>query len=153
MIGPRCKLCKRQAKYHSKSKACPIGNPNNQEFHLTNRFTPRDKKTKPGSEDRKDRSVRNRVKAGCCSACHAVGTRTNPIDPAHIRTWKVTQSDHPQAMISLCRFHHRESHRIGWGAFFKKFPKVRKQIESMGWEVIDDPFRIGRVILSHKEIK
>lgn len=76
----------------------------------------------------------------------------NPIDPCHLRTWKVTQCDKEIAMIPMCRFHHAQSHVMGWGAFFDLFPKVYELVISQGWEVTPDPFQRGRVILSHKEV-
>ena len=76
----------------------------------------------------------------------------NPIDPAHLRTWKVTQNDSELNLIALCRFHHQQQHLAGWGRFLDLYPSVRILIESKGWEIIPDPFRKGRVILSHPEV-
>lgn len=158
MIGPKCVHCRKNLRHHRMmDRACPMGKHYKAlggfiEFHATNRFQAKEPSRGGASEGRKDREVRRSVKSNPCCACGTKGTDWNPVDPAHLRTWKVTQSDHPQACVPLCREHHRQSHAIGWGEFFSLFPHVREFVEALGWEIHDDPFRAGRVILRHEEI-
>lgn len=161
-IGPKCQLCGKSAKYHSAVyKLCPMGKRRRcpitlrimyEDSHPTNKFTPREPRKRGGSEKRKDRSVRRYVKLKPCAACGHPGSRINPIDPCHLRTWKVTQCDLEIAMIPLCRFHHQQSHLSGWGKFFDLYPHVLALVKSQGWDVTPDPFQHGRVILSHPEV-
>ena len=97
------------------------------------------------SESRKNRELRNELKTKPCVVCGRL-----PSDPCHIKTFKVSQSDHPLNMISLCRMHHIEQHK-SWADFLRKYPHVQKLLESMGWEVIDKVD--GGVYLVHPEIK
>lgn len=75
------------------------------------------------------------------------------MDPAHVRTFKVTQSDHPANIISLCRECHQMQHKDGWLDFIRYYPHVGQLLLNMGWDLIEDPFRPGRLILSHPEVK
>ena len=162
MIGPKCQTCGKGLKYHSAvHKLCPMGKRRKcpvtgeilyEDSHPTNRFQPREKSKGGASEKRKDRYERRKCKANPCCACGTKGTDWNPVDPAHLRSFKVTQSDHPMAFIPLCRDCHRCQHKEGWGYVFAWFPHVADLVVSMGWEITPDPFSPTRVILSHKEI-
>lgn len=157
MIGPRCIHCKKQRDHHRASNmACPVGKRNRElgftQFHAENRFEAKEPARGGASEKRKDRATRRATKAEPCCACGTRGTDWNPVDPAHIRTFKVTQSDHPAGMIPLCRQCHRTQHQDGWGIFLRQNPDVVDRLESMGWRIHEDPFHVGRVILSHPEV-
>lgn len=157
MIGPKCVLCKKQRHLHNAARlACPIGKRHRvygfTRFHPENRFEAKEPKPKPGSEARKDRKVRREVKSHPCCACGTRGTDWNPVDPAHIRTFKVTQSDHPANLIPLCRDCHRTQHSEGWAEFIRARPSVGYLLETMGWVFHLDPFNEQRVILVHPEI-
>lgn len=157
MIGQRCTHCKKQRyHHHGLNDACPVGKRSRTvgytTFHPTNRFQARENARGGASERRKDRAVRRAVKSQPCRACGAKGTDWNPTDPCHLRSWGVTQSDHPMAMISLCRECHRVQHSEGWGYIFATYPHVEELVRSMGWEIHPDPFSKTRVILSHPEI-
>jgi hypothetical protein len=106
-----------------------------------------------GSEKRKNVKLRRNLKRLPCVACGTMGTDWNPVDPAHIRTFKVTQSDHPANLISLCRECHREQHKDGWFTFLTSHPIVAQTLDRMGWEISEDPFQKGRVILTHREVR
>lgn len=160
MIGPKCIHCKKQLHYHAvKSNACPVGKRRRslgfvsyQEFHTTQAFEAKEKSKGGAAESRKDREVRRAVNSNPCCACGTRGTDWNPVDPAHIRTFKVTQSDHPANMIPLCRECHRLQHSEGWAYMLSAFPGVYRTIHALGWSIALDPFQPGRFIFSHPEI-
>ncbi len=161
-IGPKCVKCKRQKHHHHPmTNGCPSGNvfiP----FMIGSFFTPkppraRSERIQPkakrgGAESRKDRKVRQWTKSNPCCACLTKGSDFNPVDCAHIRTWKVTQSDHYANMVPLCRQCHRLQHDIGWGAFIADNANVRLYLEILGWTITKDPFSETRVVLSHPEV-
>ena len=102
---------------------------------------------------RKNTILRRARKVEPCLACGQVpGNAFNPIDPAHLRTFKVTQSDNPKNIISLCRRCHVDQGK-SWGDFLRKHPHVRAHLESIGWEIVNHPFENGKVILVHPEVK
>jgi hypothetical protein len=106
-----------------------------------------------GSAKRKNTKLRKALKDEPCLACGQIpGDSFNPIDPAHVRTFKVTQSDHPSNILSLCRRCHRFQSK-GWKAFLNKYPKVRARLEEMGWCIDCHPFDQSKVILTHPEVK
>lgn len=157
MIGPKCQLCKRQRHHHEeKTLSCPIGKKSRvygfSGFHVENRFKGKEKSAGGASEKRKDRKVRREVKSNPCCACGTKGTDWNPVDPAHIKTFKVSQSDHPANMIPLCRNCHREQHSFGWFLFLANYPHVSFRLSDMGWRMDYDPFADGRIIFTHAEI-
>lgn len=162
MIGRKCIHCRKPAKYHSAvHRLCPAGKRHKDrvtgeiiytESHPTQVFEAKEPKPRGGSEKRKDRLERRRVKsAGFCQACLRRGSDFLPIDPCHVRTWKVTQSDHPANLLNFCRDCHRLQGE-SWGDFLRLYPRVAELLVSMGWEIAEDPFRPGRVILSHPEV-
>lgn len=152
-IGPRCALCKKQRQHHRASdKACPIGDVRRCTWNEKQVFTPREPRKKEGSEKRKDRVTRRAVKADPCCACLRSGTDWNPVDPAHIRTFKVTQSDHPDNFIPLCRECHQLQHKEGWKTFIATRPNVGWKIQEQRWVFHLDPFNENRLILTHPEI-
>ena len=63
-----------------------------------------------------------------CLACGKL-----PVDRCHIKskgaggTWAETN------IIYLCRQDHVLQHTIGWAAFIRKYPTVRKELERKGW--------------------
>lgn len=157
MIGPKCNNCGRQRRHHKPGNlACPTGkkyrNIGFASFSEKARFEAKEKSTGGASESRKDRKVRRTVKSNPCAACGTKGTDWNPVDPAHIRTFNVTQSDHPSAMIPLCRNCHRMQGAEGWGYFIGCFPHIADLLDSMGWIITPDPFSRTRVVLFHPEV-
>lgn len=104
------------------------------------------------SRKRKNVKLRKALKEESCLACgQTPGDSFNPIDPAHVRTFKVTQSDHPSNILSLCRRCHRFQSK-GWKKFLNTFPKVRDRLEEMGWSIDNHPFDSTKVILVHPEV-
>lgn len=57
-----------------------------------------------------------------------------PTDKAHIKS-KATGGTET---IPLCRTHHRLQHDAGWPRFLQYYPKVLKELNKMGWNVIDE---------------
>jgi len=104
------------------------------------------------AERSKDKRLRRALKQELCCACGTAGTDFNPVDPAHVRTFKVTQSDHPANIIPLCRHCHRLQHSEGWDSFLRSHPPVLQLLEHMGWEISLHPFQKGKLILSHPEV-
>jgi len=157
VIGPKCIHCKKQLLHHNKAKACPVGKRHRligfTQFSSTTKFEGKEPKHQRGSESRKDYNVRKETKAEPCCACGTRGTDWNPVDPAHLRTWNVTQSDHPSAMIPLCRECHKLQHREGWDYMISAFPGVAQAIDERDWTVTPHPFQKGKLILTHPEIK
>ncbi len=162
MIGPKCQLCRKQAYHHrAKDKACPIGRVGTSTWNEKQFFTPRVPKSRAsrlspvakrgGSEKRKDRKVRRAVKANPCCACGTKGDDFNPVDPAHIRTFKVTQCDLAVNQISLCRQCHTFQHK-GWRDFLEAYPHVWDLLTSMGWHVARHPFDPSKIVFSHPEV-
>jgi len=98
------------------------------------------------SEDRKNRQLRNELKTKPCVACGKV-----PSDAAHIRSFRISQSDHPANVTSLCRKCHQNQHHLGWARFLNLHPHVRKLLESMGWEITEKLDGVG-VYLSHPDV-
>ena len=156
MIGPRCIHCKYQRHWHRiNDMACPEGKKRGGgflSFSETNRFQPREKSRGGASEGRKDRTQRRLTKSQPCCACGTKGTDWNPVDPAHIRTFKVTQSDHPANMIPLCRECHRTQHNDGWDLFLNNNPSAMTLLIQMGWEIDCHPFQPGKLIMNHPEV-
>jgi hypothetical protein len=157
VIGPKCVHCKKQKHHHSSlNDACPVGKRSRDfgywEFSDVQFFEAKEKSKGGAAEARKDRKVRRATKAEPCCACGTKGSDFNPVDPAHLRTWKVTQSDHPSNMIPLCRECHRLQHREGWLYMIMEFGGVSSAIVERGWNVSVDPFDKKRAILSHPEI-
>ena len=105
-----------------------------------------------GSSKRKNTILRRSLKKLPCDACGVMGTDFNPIDPCHIRTWKVTQSDHPANVISMCRRCHQWQHNNGWNALFNLRPHIKTLLMEKGWQITKHPFQ-DSVILTHPEIK
>lgn len=156
MIGPKCVHCGKQRKHHSAHNlACPEGKRYSlgySHFSHKTKFEAKMKSTGGAAEKRKDRKVRRAVKSEPCCACGTMGTDWNPVDPAHIRTWKVTQSDDPRNLIPLCRTCHQLQHREGWFYMMDSYSGVERAIYERGWRADLDPFKPGRFILSHPEI-
>lgn len=74
------------------------------------------------------------MKAGACMACGAVNGPYTIIDPAHIRSWKVSQNDEPWNLVSLCRDCHSTQHRHGWVYLLVIYSNLRREIEEVrGW--------------------
>lgn len=158
MIGPKCIHCKKQRYHHNgRTLACPIGKRHRilgfTQYSKEHRFEAKEKSTGGSSESRKDRKVRREVKSGPCAACGTMGTDWNPVDPAHIRTFKVSQSDHPANMIPLCRSCHHTQHVDGWSTFLENNPSVMKLLESMGWEIVWHPMDMDKLLFTHPEVK
>jgi len=99
------------------------------------------------SRKRKNVKLRRELKSLPCVICGST-----PSDPCHVRTFKVTQSDHPANIISMCRTHHQEQHRVGWTEFLDKYPKVTTLLQFMGWEIAWHPFHAGKLIMTHPEV-
>lgn len=93
-----------------------------------------------------NRKLRRQVKALPCLVCGK-----KPSDPCHVRTYKVTQSDHPANLIPLCRAHHTEQHR-SWSEFLERHPRVRRELVRKGWQIINHPFSPLKLIFSHPEV-
>ena len=106
-----------------------------------------------GSEKRKNTILRKSMKALSCCACGSRGTDWNPVDPCHVRTFKVTQSDDPANIIPMCRSCHTTQHRDGWDLFLKNNHHVGLLLEEKGWEFSTHPFQPGKLIMTHKDIK
>lgn len=156
-IGPRCTKCKKQKHHHdAKTLYCPTGKRHRDlgytTFNLHQKFEAKPPSKGGASEGRKDREVRRSVKSNPCCACGTKGTDWNPVDPAHVRSFGVTQQDHPSGMVPLCRQCHRIQHAEGWGVFISMYPVVAEVLAELGWEVIRDPFSSTRVALRHPEI-
>ena len=156
MIGAKCIHCKKQDHHHNtKTRACPVGKRVRIlgfcEYHPTQKFEAKKPKTSRASEGRKDRETRREVKSNPCLACGTRGSDWNPVDPAHIRTFKVTQSDHPANLISLCRTCHKLQHE-GWSYFIASYPHVLDKMVEMGWTIWADPFMPDKFHFSHPEI-
>lgn len=59
----------------------------------------------------------------------------SPTDVCHIKTKKTGGTMDDWNLLSLCREHHAQQHRIGWMGFFTMYPKVEKHVKSLGWEI------------------
>lgn len=105
-----------------------------------------------GSQKRKNTKLRRSLKELPCVACGTIGNDFNPCDPAHIRTFKVTQSDHPANLVTLCRMCHTAQHADGWELFITNNPHVGAILERLGWEFTQHPFQPGKLIMKHPEI-
>lgn len=99
------------------------------------------------SRKRKDLKLRKALKQEPCAVCGSV-----PSDPCHIKTFKVSQSDHPANIISMCRVHHNEQHKQGWPGFLQKYPAIFMLLIELGWDISRHPFDGGRIILVHPEV-
>ena len=99
------------------------------------------------SRKRKNVKLRKALKELPCLVCGSL-----PSDPCHLRTFKVTQSDHPANMIPMCRKHHNEQHQIGWKRMIQKYFKLALDIRALGWEITQHPFDQDKVILTHPEV-
>lgn len=164
MIGRKCQNCGKQRHLHSLAR-CPYGKRSNGRYiqFLENQFfTPKPppnnrrerikkKAKRGGSEKRKDRVVRRAVKSNPCCACGTKGDDFNPVDTAHVRTFKVTQCDLAVNQISLCRQCHQFQHK-GWRDFLEAYPHVWDLLTSMGWHVVPHPFDSSKVLFSHPEV-
>lgn len=69
-------------------------------------------------------------------------------DDCHIKTKGSGGSNEPWNIMPLCRTHHVEQHKIGIITFIKKYLEVRKDIESKGWDIIN---QFGRERLVREE--
>ncbi len=150
MIGSKCTICGKQYRFHKGSAlACPAGKRRNGEYtevHQFNTFQakpakPRSSRLSPvakrgGSEKRKDRSVRRSVKAEPCWCGKEPGDEYNPVDPAHIRSWKVSQCDEPWNLVSQCRRHHRLQEQYGWLYMSQAYTAVANALRERGWEFL-----------------
>lgn len=76
-----------------------------------------------------------------------------PSDPCHIKTFKVSQSDHPANIVSMCRNHHQEQHKIGWKRMIAKYSSLGFALELKGWVFHLPPFDENKVIITHPEVK
>lgn len=104
------------------------------------------------SARRKNVKLRRSLKKLPCLACGIMGTDFNPVDPAHVKTFKVSQSDHPANIISLCRQCHMFQHK-GWKDFLNWAPHVGTLLCEMGWDISQHPFDKNKLILCHPEVK
>lgn len=87
-----------------------------------------------GSAKRKNTKLRRLIKSGECVACGTPpGNPANPVDPCHIRSFKVSQCDEEWNLICLCRQHHVMQHKHGWMYLMVIYSELRKQIEEKGW--------------------
>jgi hypothetical protein len=103
-----------------------------------------------GSKKRKNQELRNSYKTRQCLACYKTGTDFNPVDPAHVRTFKLSQSDDPRNIIPLCRQCHIEQHK-SWYDFLQKHKHIKEYLLSIGWEIL--PKTGGGLYLLHPDIK
>jgi hypothetical protein len=73
-----------------------------------------------------------------------------PSDPCHVKTWKITQSDQWFNIIPMCREHHQEQTKIGWGPFLERHPVIEVLLKSMGWKIW--PKVGGGIHLAHDKL-
>lgn len=99
------------------------------------------------SRKRKNVKLRKALKEFPCMVCGSV-----PSDPCHIRTFKVSQSDHPENFLSMCRRHHAEQHARGWKFMIEKYERIANKIREQRWEITPHPFDHNKVILTHPEV-
>lgn len=59
--------------------------------------------------------------------------KLNP-DKHHWKTRKSGGTDEVHNLMSLCRFHHTEVHKIGASTFSEKYRIVKNWLLSHGWE-------------------
>lgn len=67
-----------------------------------------------------DEKVLEEFRNKSCEVCGANG----PSDPHHIKSRGAGGDDIPSNLISLCRAHHTQIHKIGAETFFAKYPHV-----------------------------
>lgn len=58
-----------------------------------------------------------------------------PTDISHIKSRGSGGSMDDWNLLSLCRQHHAEQHRIGWMGFLTMYPKIEKEIKIKGWKI------------------
>ena len=87
-----------------------------------------------GSAKRKNTRIRRMVKSGDCVACGASGSIYNPIDPAHVRSFKISQNDEPWNLTPLCRKCHTLQHQFGWIYLIVIYSNLARDLEAKGWE-------------------
>ena len=75
---------------------------------------------------------------------------TYPTDVCHIKSKKSGGSDKVHNLISMCRKHHSEQHKLGWHRFCQKYPIMKSQLANKGWEFFDE-FGIKRLRRVDKE--
>lgn len=146
-IGPKCVKCRKQRGRHSHTELlCPTGSKYGTPYHPTQTFQAKPspvrtskipaKKKRGGSEGRKDRATRRAVKAEPCWCGQMPGDEYNPVDPAHLRSFKVSQCDAEFNLVSQCRRHHREQEAMGWLYMVTTYEKCKAVVSAKGWEFI-----------------
>jgi hypothetical protein len=60
----------------------------------------------------------------------AVCGRRPPNDPHHLKSRGAGGGDEPENLLSLCREHHTEMHKIGALTFLKKYPHVGMRLKT-----------------------
>ena len=63
--------------------------------------------------------------------CVACGRR--PVDRAHIKTQGSGGTWDDWNIMFLCRWHHSESHALGWSEFSMRYPLVHFELVRKGW--------------------
>ena len=81
------------------------------------------------SRQRKNVKLRRRVKSDPCVVCGS-----EPCDPCHIRSFKVSQCDADWNLISMCRAHHIQQHAYGWGRMIERHRALAAILAEKGWE-------------------
>ena len=105
-----------------------------------------------------DRKLRQEVKSRPCLICgQKPGDPDNPVDPCHVRTYGATRQDHPKNLIPMCRRHHNQQHgngpRAGWAYLLKEHPRLKRDLEAMGWVIYPHPFQPNKMCMFHPEVK
>jgi len=97
------------------------------------------------SNRKQNKELTNSLHDDYCLACGRRGC-----DPCHIKSKGSGGGDFDWNLLSLCRNHHIEQHKIGWFKFCQKYPKVEKQLISQGW-IFQNVFGVVRLVQNNQD--
>jgi hypothetical protein len=74
-----------------------------------------------------------------CEICYKPAT-----DKHHIKTRGSAGTDDDWNLLSLCRLHHSEIHRIGTNRMILKYSHLKEILAKKGWEVVSE-FNVNKL--------
>jgi hypothetical protein len=89
-------------------------------------------------------ALKKKIKSQPCIVCG-----NSKVDACHIRSKGAGGPDEEWNLVPMCREHHTQQHRFGWGAFMNRHPEAQFVLKQMGWKWIDC---VGKAKLWHERL-
>lgn len=69
------------------------------------------------------------------------------VDRCHIKSKGAGGGTDDFNLVSMCRKHHQEQHRIGVISFYHRHESYRERLKEKGWEIVEI---LGKEVLIHE---